>query len=70
MKVAQNGFAHIGLVVLVVVVAIIGMGGWYVYSKNTVSDPEPNIVPEQQKTEEPNAEATTPEESVASSYKI
>jgi hypothetical protein len=57
MKVTQKGFAHIGMIALIVVVLVIAAAGRFVYSRNTVSDPEPLIVSEQ----EASPDTTTPQ---------
>ncbi len=67
MKRSQKGFAHVGAILLAAVVLAIGVSGWWVYSKNKVSNPEPDIVPTQKVIKKEDAKT---EESVVDSYHI
>jgi len=44
MKKSQSGFAHLGIIIVLVVVAVISVSGWLVYTSNKLDDSEPSIV--------------------------
>ena len=45
MKLQQKGFAHLELIIVLVVVVIIGAAGWFVYSNNKIDNSAGTIVP-------------------------
>ena len=61
MKLQQKGFAHLEIIIVLVVVAVIGALGWFVYNGNKLDNSPPAIVPGEV-TAKKESKGTTPNE--------